>query len=57
MTDDKLMTIEEVAEWLGVGPSWVYRRSRYGDLPTVMVGRYRRFRRSSVERWVSAQED
>ena len=56
MTDDKLLSVEDVAELLGVKASWVYAESRAGRLPTVMVGRYRRFRRSSVEQWVSDQE-
>lgn len=40
-----LLTAREVAELLGVPSSWVYRESRLGRIPTVTLGRYRRYRR------------
>lgn len=53
---EKLLTASEVAEWLGVPKGWVYAMSRTGDLPTVRLGRYCRFRRSSVDEWIERQE-
>jgi excisionase family DNA binding protein len=44
------------AELLGVATRWVYAETRAGRLPYVRVGRYRRFRRSAVERWIKAHE-
>jgi excisionase family DNA binding protein len=40
-----LMTAGQVAELLGVPRSWVYEQSRLGRIPTVSLGRYRRYRR------------
>jgi excisionase family DNA binding protein len=56
MTAKKLLTADEVAELLGVKRSWVWAASRKGELPTVMLGRYRRYRRESIERWIEERE-
>lgn len=49
---DELLTAEQVALILGVPKDYVYRLSREGRIPTVFVGRYRRFRREDVRRWI-----
>ena len=33
---------------LGVPTSWVYEQSRQGVIPTVTLGRYRRFRAEAI---------
>lgn len=54
---DALMTAEDVARLLGVNVAWVYAQSRRRRIPTVTLGRYRRYRRSAIERWVAEIED
>jgi excisionase family DNA binding protein len=54
--EQKLLTADEVAELLGMTTSWVYAASRKGELPTVKLGRYRRYRREAIERWIEEQE-
>lgn len=54
---DALMTAEDVARLLGVNVAWVYAQSRRRKIPTVTLGRYRRYRRSAIERWVEGIED
>jgi excisionase family DNA binding protein len=51
-----LLTAEGVGELLGVPRSWVYEQSRRGRIPTVTLGRYRRYRRESIERWIEQLE-
>ena len=51
-----LLTAGDVAELLGVPKSWVYEQSRAGRIPTVTLGRYRRYRRESIEHWLSELE-
>jgi len=51
-----LLTAGEVADLLGVPKSWVYEQSRRGRIPTVTLGRYRRYRREAIERWVEELE-
>lgn len=41
---------------LGVTPAWVYAQSRRGAIPTVTLGRYRRYRREAIERWIEQLE-
>lgn len=51
-----LLTAAEVAELLGVPTTWVYEQSRRGRIPTVTLGRYRRYRRDAIEEWVERIE-
>lgn len=51
------MDAKDVAKMLSIPVSWVYRASRDGELPTVKIGRYRRFRREAVEKWITEQEN
>ncbi len=53
--DDDLMTPTEVAKRLSVGLGWVYRQVESGSLPCVQVGKYLRFHRRDIERWLAAQ--
>jgi excisionase family DNA binding protein len=46
----------EVATLLGVPKSWVYEESREGRIPTVALGRYRRYRREAIEPWIAQIE-
>ena len=51
-----LMRAEQVGELLGVPKSWVWEQSRKGRIPTVRLGRYRRYRREAIERWIEELE-
>jgi len=53
---ESLLTADEVANLLGVPTSWVYEQSRAGRIPTVTLGRYRRYRRAAIEAWVEHLE-
>lgn len=52
----RLLTASEVAEVLGVPTSWVYERSRRGRIPTVTLGRYRRYRAEAIQAWLRERE-
>jgi excisionase family DNA binding protein len=51
-----LLTAEEVARKLGVPKTWVYAQSRQGRIPTITLGRYRRYRAEAIEHWVRQLE-
>ena len=53
---ESLLTADEVAGLLGVPTSWVYEQSRAGRIPTVTLGRYRRYRREAIEAWIEEIE-
>ena len=52
----RLLTAAEVASILGVPKSWVYKQSRRGLIPTVALGRYRRFREEAIAAMVEQLE-
>jgi hypothetical protein len=45
-----------VGELLGVPASWVYEQSRAGRIPTVSLGRYRRYRLEAILDWLDRLE-
>jgi excisionase family DNA binding protein len=55
--DDKgrLQTAHEVAERLGVPVSWVRDHTRQGRIPHLRLGRYVRYRRETVDKWLEEQ--
>jgi len=54
MNDESLeiMTIEEVARYLRIPVSTVYRLAQKGRIPANKVGRQWRFSRRALERWI-----
>ena len=56
MSRSRLLTAAEVASILSVPKSWVYEQARSGRLPTVCLGRYKRFREEAIREWVERQE-
>lgn len=58
-----LITAAEVAALIGVPKSWVYEQSRIWErtrgargIPTVTLGRYRRYRVEAINAWIEARE-
>jgi excisionase family DNA binding protein len=51
-----LLTAGQVARLLGVPRTWVYEQSRCGRIPTVTLGRYRRYRREAIDAWIRELE-
>lgn len=54
---ERLLTAAEVAQLLGVPKTWVYEQSRAGRIPTVTLGRYRRYRSEAIAEWVRRLEE
>ena len=52
----RLLTAEQVADILGVPKAWVYAQSRADRIPTVRLGRYRRYRREAIDQWIAHLE-
>lgn len=46
-----LLTVEQVAERLGVMKDWVWAQSRAWRIPHIQLGRFRRFREEALEEW------
>ena len=54
--EDKVMTVVEVAEYLHVHPSTIYRLLRRKDIPAFRVGSDWRFNRESIDAWRTERE-
>ncbi len=52
MTDQVMWTVRNVAERLNVPDSWVYAKAETGELPSFLIGRYRRFLPAEIEAYV-----
>jgi excisionase family DNA binding protein len=51
-----LWTAHDVADMLGVSHEYVWQLSREGRIPTVSLGRTRRYRRESILAWIERIE-
>lgn len=51
-TADRLLPVNEIAEYLGTHRAWVYRAMRDGTLPFVVVGTRRRVRMSDLRAYL-----
>jgi excisionase family DNA binding protein len=47
-----LLAIPEVCQELGMGKSWVYRRLRSGEIPSVKLGRSIKVKRADLEEYL-----
>ena len=51
----ELFTVKEVAAYLNVHTSTIYRMLRQGILPAFKIGSDWRFHREAIDRWIKAQ--
>ena len=51
---EPLLTISDVAEWLGVSKGWVYDHTtrKKPILPSIRLGEMTRFRREDIEKFI-----
>ena len=49
---EKLLSVEEIAEYLGVQPSTIYQWTHQGFIPHIKLGRFVRFREKDVVKWL-----
>jgi len=53
-----IMTLEEVARFLRLNKSTIYRMAREGTLPAWKLGNVWRFKKEAIEEWiVNSQQD
>ena len=50
-----LLSIPELCHELGMGKSWVYRRLRSGEIPSVKLGRSIKVKRTALEEYLERQ--
>ena len=52
--DLELLSIPEVCQGLGMGKSWVYRRLKNGEIPSIKLGRSIKVKRSDLEGYLES---
>ena len=50
---ERIMTVDEVAQYLGVVPDTVYRKARRGEIPAVKMGKMWRFPKETLDKWLN----
>jgi len=48
----ELMTVDELAEYLGITRDTVYRKVKAGEIPSIRIGRLLRFPKKTIENWL-----
>ncbi|MFA6321000.1 MAG: helix-turn-helix domain-containing protein [Candidatus Omnitrophota bacterium] len=57
MPEDILFTVQEVAAYLRMQPVTIYKHAKAGKLPCFKVGAKWRFKKSTIDRWITEQEE
>ena len=47
-----ILTVDEVAKYLGIVPGTVYRKARNGEIPAVKMGKIWRFPKDALDEWL-----
>jgi excisionase family DNA binding protein len=50
----EVLTIDELAAYLKIAKSTLYKLAQEGKLPGLKVGRHWRFRREAIDRWLES---
>jgi excisionase family DNA binding protein len=54
-TDDEILTVMDVARFLRVPKSTVYKLARVGELPASKIGKHWRFLRHDIHAWMRSR--
>jgi len=55
--NDKIMTLEEVAEYLRVKPQTIYTWAQEKKIPAAKLGKEWRFKKSMIDKWFNDSID
>jgi PTS system nitrogen regulatory IIA component len=54
---DKIMTLEEVADYLRVKPQTIYTWAQEKKIPAAKLGKEWRFKKSMIDKWLNDRID
>lgn len=54
---DRLLTVDDVAAFLGVPKSWIYEKTRHHAIPVYRIGKYCRFSARELQEWLKERRD
>ncbi len=53
---DELFSVESLSKYLGVSKQWIYERIHLKEIPYIKVGKFPRFKKSDIEKWLKKNE-
>ena len=53
-TEDRWLSVDEIAQYLGISNDTVYRWIDTYDMPAHRLGRFWKFKRDEVDSWIRA---
>ncbi|MCK4518304.1 helix-turn-helix domain-containing protein [Candidatus Babeliales bacterium] len=56
MTDDRWLSVDEIAAYLGIRPPTVYKWIERRKMPAHKVGRLWKFKSEEIDKWVKSGE-
>ncbi len=52
-----ILTLKEIANYLDVSPTSIYRYIKQGKIPVTRVGKQWRFRKTRIDEWLKKMEN
>ena len=49
---DRILDVKDLAGYLNVEISWIYKQVSYKAIPFFKAGKYTRFKQSAIDKWV-----
>jgi excisionase family DNA binding protein len=53
--ENGFVDVKDLTARYGLKESWWYAKAEAGEIPSLKLGKYRKFRLSEVEAWIEAQ--
>ncbi len=53
--DDTIFDVQELADYLKVDTSWVYKKVSLKEIPHFHAGKYPRFKKPVIDKWIETQ--
>ncbi len=54
---ESLLDADEVAKILGVDIAYIYSQARSGKMPSIKLGKYRKFSPSKIKKWLDRKNE
>ena len=54
-SEDVILDKKALAEYLSVPVSWIDKKVSLGEIPYTKIGKYIRFKKSAIDRWIEKQ--
>ena len=53
--DDKILRVKSLSKYLGVKPSWIYKKIQKKEIPYIKPGKYVLFSKKKIDKWLESK--